>query len=193
MGVAVRRVLLVGLLLAGGGCLRATMAPPSSFAPVAYENPVFLAQGHADYQHVFDHVYDVVAQYFPIHSSNIFAGQIESRPLISAGVWDAARFDFYDGYELWESSLQTIRRRAIITIAPADCGGYFVDVKVYKELEDLPQPAHAAAGAATIRTESTVERTTDVVDVPFVTRGWIPIGRDCALEALIVARLKECY
>jgi hypothetical protein len=80
----------------------------------------------------------------------------------------------------------------VATIIPAEAGGYYVDVKVYKELEDLPQPSHASAGALIQRVEETPGRTYTVpVTVPF-TGQWIPMGRDCALEQAILLRLKRC-
>src|SRR5437870_4934862 len=92
------------------------------------ENPLFVAQAHdpQQYQRVFDTTYDVLNDYFDIAASNIFAGQILGVPRITAGYWDGPRYDWYDGYQLFESSLQTVRRRAVLNITPAECGGYFI-------------------------------------------------------------------
>src|SRR5262245_3261928 len=122
------------------GCMSGgTWGPqPYNSVPVyehVYENPLFLAQGQDSYYDVFRQVYDVVNDYFDIAYSNIQAGRIEGRPKVTAGFWDVVTLDWHSKQELFESTLQTIRRRVEVTIAPAECGGYFIDVKVYKELE----------------------------------------------------------
>jgi hypothetical protein len=185
-------------LLCCGICLPGCMSgrwgpqPYHQVAPIehVYENPLYLAQGQDSYYDVFRQVYDVANDYFDIAYSNIQAGRIEGKPKVTAGFWDAVMLDWHSKPELIESTLQTIRRRVEITIAPAECGGYFVDVKVYKELEDLPQPTHASAGGAVIRFDNPLERVPDVVDSPYLTKGWIPFGRDIPLEQLILKRLQ---
>ena len=44
-----------------------------------------------------------------------------------------------------------MRRRAVVRVIPAQ-GGHWVDVAVFKELEDVVKPEHATAGAATFAT-----------------------------------------
>src|SRR5437868_1913898 len=73
--------------------------------------------------------------------------------------------------------------------APADDGGFFVDVKVYKELEDLARPIRSTAGAAAFRSDNTVERQFEVIDPTVIDSQWIPIGRDVRLEQVILKRL----
>lgn len=157
---------------------------------VVLENPLFLPQGQDSYQQVFHDVRRAVECFFPIASSNIYAGSIDSAPVITAGFWDGLRYGWYDRYELTEASLQTIRRRAVVRIIPAEVGGYFVDVRVYKELEDLPKPAHATAGAAVIRQELPMDPSLQPVLPQLSRSGWILIGRDPALEQKILRRLR---
>lgn len=180
--------------LALPGCMGGVWGPqPYAAVPVTEyvcENPLYLAQGQDSYYDVFRQVYDVVNDYFDIAYSNIQAGRIESRPKVTAGFWDAFALDWYSKSELFEAMLQTVRRRVEVTISPAECGGYFVDVKVFKELEDLPQPVHASTGGAVIRHDSPLERVPDVVESPYLTRGWIPFGRDIPLEQHMLRRLQ---
>ncbi len=159
--------------------------------PPPLENPLFVPQGPEGYRQVYQQAYTAVAHYFPVTRSNFYAGTMETLPVITAGFWDGPKLNWYSFSELYESALQTIRRRVLVTITPAEVGGYFVDIQVYKELEDLPRPLHANAGAATYRFEVPIERIGDVVDVPYVTKGWIPLGRDHALEQRILARFRD--
>lgn len=177
-------------LLSAMGC-QSLVGERSSLPPdVVLENPLFLPQGQDSYQQVFHDVRRAVESFFPIAASNIYAGSIDSAPVITAGFWDGLRYGWYDRYELCESSLQTIRRRAVVRIIPAEVGGYFVDVRVYKELEDLPKPAHATAGAAVIRQELPMDPSLQPVLPQLSRAGWILIGRDPALEQKILRRLR---
>jgi hypothetical protein len=157
-------------------------------------NPLWIPQRPEAYAIVFDRTYDVVHEFFNIAYSNRFAGEIHTWPLVTAGYFDAfgLRLGYYDCYENTESTLQSVRRRAIVIITPADSGGYYIDVQVLKELEDLPRPAHANAGAVLARTDNPIERPMTVVDPTIFSQGWIPFGRDHALERLILSRLREC-
>ena len=49
-----------------------------------------------------------------------------------------------------------IRRYAVVKVIPAQCGGYWIDVAVYKELEDMRQPEHGTAGSAVFRNDTSV-------------------------------------
>src|SRR5262249_8573023 len=152
----------------------------------------FLAQGPEGYPQVFSNVYNAVNYYFPIARSNIYAGTIESEPVVTAGFWDAARYDFYSFRQFFEASLQTERRIVLVTITPATSGGYFVDLQVLKQLEDNNRPRPVNAGGSTYRYEAPFEKVYDVVDLPTFSRGWIPLGRDHELEQLILKRIREC-
>src|SRR5262249_57290208 len=83
---------------------------------------------------------------------------------------------------------QTIRHRAIVIITTAEDGGYFIDLKVYKELQDLPRPSRATAGDATVRLEQTVQRQFEGVEPePFESAG-VSLGRACELEPRLLDR-----
>jgi hypothetical protein len=98
------------------------------------------------------------------------------------------RHDSVGPYEKLESTLQSVRRRAVVRVVPSQ-GGYLVDVAVFKELEDVARPAHATAGAATFRNDSSLTRVVDPIGEQEVTAGWIPKGRDIALEQRIIEQL----
>ena len=190
---------LLFALAAGAGCASGPLAGNPMFAaPGTFhsdvENPLFLAPGQtADgYNVVFDQVYDILDEYFDIAYANRFDGTIRTEPLLSAGYADIWRLNLYDHAENLEATFQTVRRFAAVRIFPADLGGYYVDVRVYKELEDLPQPLYSGTGAAIFRSEAPIERQFEVVAAPVLSFGWIPLGRDHSFEQVILSRLKDC-
>jgi hypothetical protein len=65
-------------------------------------------------------------------------------------------------------------------------------VTVYKELEDLPRPVRATAGAAAFRTDNNVERKYEVVDPTLLESNWLPRGEDHDIEQLLLARIRKC-
>jgi hypothetical protein len=141
------------------------------------------------YARVFEKCLDVLGDYFEIAYANRYDGRIETFPMTAPGIEQPWKPGSPDLYQRLLAFCQSMRHRAIVTITTADDGGYFIDVKVLRELEDLPQPTRATAGSATFRLEPTVERQYDVID-PFVFEGnWIPVGRDVALEQAILERL----
>jgi len=100
------------------------------------------------------------------------------------------RDDSVGSFNRWESTFQTIRRIATVRVIP-DQGGYLVEVVVNKELEDLPRPEHATAGAATFRTDGSLPSArADRVSRTFSSPRWIPLGRDAALETRMLADIQ---
>jgi len=159
---------------------------------VKVENPVYVPQGPWYYNTVFDKVIDIVDDYFDVASTNRYAGTIRTFPRIAPGLeqpWKTGNPALYDRLL---ATLQSIRNRAEIRIEPAKDGGYFLEVIVYKELEDVPSPVRAMSGAAIFQTTSTVERQFEVIDPSVFEMNWIPIGRNAPLEQLILQRIKNC-
>jgi hypothetical protein len=170
---------------------------PAAVAAPPCENPVFVPLGNwpSAYHKVFETVLDVVDDYFVIDYANTsrYGGTIRTLPGIAPGLeqfFKPGSPDF-DGRLL--ATFQTIRHYAIVKIDRApDGGGFWIDVKVYKELEDLPRPLRMTAGAAAFRSDITVERQFEVIEPTFTATGWIPIGEDTKLEQTILQRIKKC-
>jgi hypothetical protein len=156
------------------------------------ENPVYVPQGPASYGLVFEKVLSVVGEYFEIRYSNRYDGQIVTFPRVAPGLGEFWKPSSPDYDERVLATLQTIRHRAEVRIDAAADGGFFVQVTVYKELEDLPQPLRSTAGAAIFRGDHTVERQFEVIDPTVFEAGWIPLGRDIPLEQAILLRLRSC-
>jgi hypothetical protein len=156
------------------------------------ENPVYLPQGPGSYGMVFEKVLSIVGEYFEIRYSNRYDGQLITFPRIAPGLFEPWKPGSPAPDERVLATLQTIRHRAEVRIDAANDGGFFVHVVVFKELEDLPQPVRATAGAAIFRSDNTVQRQFEVIDPTVFEHGWIPLGRDEALEQAILAKLKNC-
>jgi len=178
-----------------GGCMsgplldnpRRVAASVSAASPSP--NPVWIHQGPDAYNLVFEKVYDILSEYFEVSFPNRYDGRIETFPRIAPGLeqpWKPGSPDFS---QRLLATLQTIRHRAIVLIRPADDGGYFVDVKVFKELEDLARPSRATAGAASFRSDNTLQRQFEVIDANVVSFSWIPLGRDVKLEQVLLTRI----
>lgn len=119
-------------------------------------------------------------------------GRIDTYPQIGATLAEPHRIDSVGSYNRWESTFQTIRRRAIIRVIP-DTTGYLIDVEVQKELEDLPRPEHSTAGAAAFRNDSSLpEQIREPVSRTELSQYWIPLGRDVELERQLAADIKAC-
>ena len=163
--------------------------------PLAQANPSFVAGSNRDF--VWDQVVDVVDDYFRIEreqrvqlAGNVLTeGRIDTFPKGGATWFEPQRHDSVGPYNLLESTLQTIQRRALVRVIPTE-GGFLVDVAVYKELEALSPPEHATAGAVTFRNDSSPKGNRDrSAPQPSADRQWIPQGRDAALEQQIIAQI----
>ena len=182
---------LVVVLLAGlAGC---AWNPPDPNLAIA--NQTLVPVSNPDF--AWDQIVDVVDDYFVIEREDrvrqvgevVTEGAIYTRPVVGATYFEPWRRDSADGYERLESTLQSIRRRAVVRVIP-DANGFLVDVAVFKELEDVQRPERATAGAATFRNDSSLERFTEPVAGEAPTRGWISRGRDTVLEQEIIAELQ---
>jgi hypothetical protein len=157
--------------------------------PLVADNPVYVPVGA--YALVFQKVLDVIVDYFPIAYASRPSGTIETLPVVAPGLEQPWKPGSPDLYQRTLAFFQSIRHRAIVHITVADDGGFFVDVKVFKELEDLPNPARYTGGAATFITRPTVERQYEVISGGQYEPNWIPIGRDCQLEQVILSRIAQ--
>jgi hypothetical protein len=188
-----RLITTVGLALLLGGCASGPLLENPLLVRVErdcpHENPIYIPQGPMAYARVFEKIEDILADYWVIAYSNRYEGRLETHPATAPGLeqpWKAGSPDFY---QRLLASFQSIRHRAIVLVTTADDGGYFIDVRVLKELEDVPIPARATAGEATFRMLPTVERQYEVVAGDVYSTSWIPIGRDAKLEQVILDRL----
>jgi hypothetical protein len=190
----------LGALLIGGCATGPLQDNPIFVRPEKVsgcENPLWVPPGPAAFPVVWEKTLDIVSDYFDIAFANRFDGRVETFPKIIPGLGQIWKPGTPDYYQRTLATFQSMQYRAIVLISVADDGGYFIDVKVLKELEDLPVPSFATAGSASFRSFPTVERQYEVVDASLYDPNWIPIDRagrqmrDYALEQLILERIAK--
>jgi hypothetical protein len=146
----------------------------------------------------WEQIVDVVDDYFRIERERqvqivgdvVTEGRIDSFPQIGATIPELHRKDSVGRYNRWESTLQTIRRRAAVRVIP-DANGWLVDIDVQKELEDLPRPELATAGAAQFRHDNSLPSPEfEGVSRTQLASRWILLGRDPALEQRMLAEIQ---
>ena len=116
-------------------------------------NPIFVPAANDEY--TWEQIADVVSNYFTIsreqqvrRSGEAWSeGRIETAYQGGATWLQPFRKDSVGAFNRWESTFQTIRRKALVRVIP-DANGFLVEVIVEKELEDLPRPERASAGVA---------------------------------------------
>ncbi len=146
----------------------------------------------------WDQIADVVDDYFRIfreqrarRSGEAWTeGYIETAALDGATWLEPFRKDSVGSFNRWESTFQSIRRRATVRVIP-DPNGYLVEVIVLKELEDLPKSIKATAGPAAFNSDQTLpsQRLADI-NRTRASRRWIQLGRDPALEQRMLADIQ---
>lgn len=145
----------------------------------------------SDFETTWNTAVEVVDEYFDIASENRLSRKIVTQPKIGATLVEPWYGDSVGFEQRLESTLQTIRRFAIVQVDPAPGGGYAVRVEVYKELEDLAKPDRQAGGRASFSNDFPVNRTREIVGPVPVPLQWIPRGRDTPLEQAILDRIRK--
>lgn len=184
-------VVAIFCLLLVSGCSTRLFKRPCP--PGGYPNPLQIPPSDRDL--TWDHLVDIVDDYFEIEREDrvrlvgdvLTVGRIDTFPLVGATLLEPWHHDAANLYERTEDTLQTIRRRAVVQVVPNQAG-YLVEVVVFKELEDLAQPENASTGVATLRydTSSNMQHFGTLVGPQAISLGWIPQGRDYALEQRIL-------
>lgn len=181
--------LVVGACAVGCGQLKYRLKNdvPDSFVP----NPLELPPANDAF--VWSQVIDGVDDYFrvvreqPVQNSGgiILDGRLETAYQVGASVFEPWRKDSTSGFERLQSTLQSIRRRAIVIVRPRGAA-YTIEVIVQKDLEDTDRSQYSTESTAAVRHDGTVIRRSDTYDDNPQTLGWIPLGRDEALEQVIL-------
>jgi len=167
------------------GCVGPQVAPQGEFLP----NPAFVPV--ADHNAVWETSVDVLHSLkMPVENENKLDGLILTRYKVGASLLEPWHHDAVTLEDRLEGSFQSIRRRAMVSVTPAE-GGYFVGVEVQKELEDPQNLIVNSPGHATFQDNRPLQRDLDAFIGPSTPEGWILQGRDPALEQLILARIKE--
>ncbi len=179
--------ILIAIL--GGGC--ALMGPRLGFAPPPTANPLYVAGNNENA--IWEATVDVLHEFhFDIARENRLSRVIETAYLTGSGVLEPWHSDSVGPVNRWESTFQSIRRRVIVNVIPDERGqGYLVSVEAFKELEDLEGLAANSEGAATFNENEPLRRDLNPVVGQSAPSGWLPQGRDLALESAILQRLHQ--
>jgi hypothetical protein len=153
-------------------------------------NPMFVPMPARNDEMVWERAVDVVHDYrFEIERKNKLDGVIETQYRVGSGLLEPWHRDSIGIENRLESSLQSIRRRAFVSVTPTE-GGYLVGVEVHKELEDLAGVAANSAGGATFEIDQPLRRDLSMVLGQSRPSGWISQGRDVLLERDMLSRLQ---
>jgi hypothetical protein len=173
--------------------------PMEPFPPVAAQNnPVFIPV--QDPNLMWDQLVDVVDDYFEIDHENRVRivgdepteGRIDTFPRGSSTIFEPWNNDSVTRHERWEATLQSMRRTGTLRVFPAD-GGFLVEVVVLKELEDVAKPDAVFVGDESLRNDNSIRRFNNNVKNGGESLGWIPKGRDGALEQEIIWQLQSRF
>lgn len=173
--------------ICGSGC--ASQRPM-----IAFGNPVLVPAYNEDL--VWERTIDVVHDYFEIARENRVVesqpGIIETRYKTGASVLEPWHRDSPGLASRMESTMQSIRRRAVLNVTPTP-EGYLISIEVFKEIEDLPGVANNTGGGATFQQGNPLRRDLDLVVGQSSPSGWVPLGRDEVLEAEMIHRLQRAF
>ncbi|MDO4574475.1 MAG: hypothetical protein Q4D98_04615 [Planctomycetia bacterium] len=194
--------IIVFAALAAAGCQSLQPTSPcvkGQQGPSLYSVPpsTTTVRGCDPYQ-VWETVVDVVRLYFDRieneypcqRNGNIITeGLLKTYPQIGATYFEPWRRDSVNHEERKEATLQTIRRIASVRVRSLG-NAYTIDVRVEKELEDLAKPSSTQFPSATYRLDTDIPDVNDPIAVRNYREGWIPQGRDVALEQEILRQLQ---
>lgn len=182
-------LLAAAVLPCGCGTLayRLTSNVPQTYVP----NPLDLPLVADDF--LWLQVVDTIDDYFriarqqPVVNNHglVLEGKIETSYKVAGSIFQPWQKDNVTSFERLQSTLQTIRRRAIVTVRPSS-SGYSVEVIVQKDLEDTDRTQHATESVIGAEDGQSRSLRADTFGLSPQTIGWIPLGRDTSLEQAIL-------
>jgi hypothetical protein len=181
-------------LLAAG--LAAVLAGCNAPAPADRQSSVLIS---AETGEDFDRLWEVTTTVLRGHElipvlEDRAAGVITTRRTTSQQWFECWRHDVADGYSLVESSLHTMRRQATVNIERSgDPAMYLLTVAVEKSRMSLPERQVTAAGGAIQIFGSRLPTASGEFPKASAARHWIPMGRDPAMENLLLRQIIRRY
>jgi len=184
-------MLIVGILcLAASGCAGWSTLRHGAVMPVAAPNPLFVSTQNENL--LWERTVEALEDFqFPIRKENRLQRVIETDYKVGASIFEPWHADSVGLANRLESTLQSVRRRVVITVVPHDQqAGYLVSVEAVKELEDLPGIAANSPGGATFLESKPLDRDLNLVVGQSAPSGWMWAGRDYQLEQSILGQLQ---
>lgn len=186
------------VLLTLPGCATLDRGLPSEqqASGVTYANPLCVPA--TDHDFVWETTVNVLGNYFRVKDEQpvrvfgdtLTEGRIDTFPEVASTLLEPWRSDSANTYAQLESTLQSMRRYAIVRVIPVPAGGFSIDVAVYKELENAAQPMMALTGTGTFNTTGPMTRVVNPIVDQDAHLNWIQKGRDAALEQRILGHLQ---
>ena len=116
--------------------------------------------------------------HFSVARESKIEGIIESDYRAGSGLFEPWHQDSIGYGSRLESTLQSIRRRVLITFQQSSGGQVHVSVRVEKEIEDVPADDDLRANGVITQTDSNGSR-------------WLPRGTDPLLEAWLLEQIRD--
>ncbi|HAD60085.1 MAG TPA: hypothetical protein DCG12_12640 [Planctomycetaceae bacterium] len=116
--------------------------------------------------------------HFSIARESKIEGIIESDYRAGSGLFEPWHRDSIGYASRVESTLQSIRRRVLVTFQQSSDGQILVSVRVEKEVEDVPVDNELQANGVISETDSSGSR-------------WLPRGTDPLLEAWLLEQIRD--
>jgi hypothetical protein len=149
-----------------------------------------------DSEFLWNQIVDTVEDYFRIKyeqrptrdATQWVEGRMETYPEVGATYLEPWRKDALEGYQRWQSTLQTMRRTCNIRVIPTN-EGFSIAVEVIKELEDVDRSQYSSEGSAIARHDGSVVRSDAQLLGQPITLGWIRQENDADLEQRIIREI----
>ena len=196
------RIALATIILLFAGCGQLGKFPPTTLSipsiPMGPQtqlaNPINV--NTQDSEFLWNQVVNTIDDYFRIKSEQRptrdelqwYAGLMETYPEVGATYLEPWRKDALEGYQRWQSTLQTMRRTATIRVVPTN-DGFSVAVEVIKEIEDVDRSQYSSEGSAVARHDGSIVRADQALAGQPITLGWIRQENDTNLEQRILREI----
>ncbi len=180
-------IAVLGLIAACPGCLS---SPPK--AGMAGGSTLQVADGQRDA--LWERAVVVLNRnHFQVARESKLEGIIETEYRGGANILEPWHPDSVGFLNRMESTLQSIRRRVTINMQSSGAGTMLVNVRVDKEIEDLPGLAANYEGGATFPEYQPLNRDLDQVVGQSGPSRWLPVGRDPLLERKLTNEIQGAY
>jgi len=180
------RLTLVAAVLMLGGCLS---GPPAGNMPQG----VSAIQVSADKQDLmWERAVAILNNYhFMVARESKIEGVIETEYRAGSNLFEPWHHDSVGYANRLESTVQSIRRKAIVTFQNSSPGLVTISVRVDKEIEDVPGLAANYEGGATFSESQLLDRNLDQVVGQTGASRWLHRGTDPALEAELMRQIQS--
>ncbi|MEZ6041582.1 MAG: hypothetical protein R3C20_13840 [Planctomycetaceae bacterium] len=176
-------ILVGGILMALASCVS---SPPQM--PYSGASAIYVSVANRDL--LWERAVSVLNyNHFLVARESKLEGVIETEFRAGANLLEPWHPDSIGFENRLESTLQSIRRRVVVTMQAAAPGQTSVSVRVDKEIEDLPGLAASYEGGATFREGQPLQRDLTQVIGQSAPSRWLPIGRDTLLEQKLLREI----